>query len=190
MSEAPAVPSAGAWTLADLERLPDTGSRYEIVDGSLLVSPPPSLGHAIVVESVARVLRAAASVRFSVFVSGPGLALARSVYVPDVVVVETAVAVAEPRALPPAAVPLVVEVLSPGNRTTDLVTKRTEYAAAGIPHYWIVDPDVPSLLALRLQGREYIESARVDGNDPYRTTDPFEVVLVPGQLRHPPAGLR
>ena len=34
---------------------------------------------------------------------------------------------------------LVVEVLST-NRNDDLVTKTTKYAAAGVRHYWIVDP--------------------------------------------------
>jgi hypothetical protein len=30
----------GPWTAADLAGLPDDGQRYEIIDGSLLVSPP------------------------------------------------------------------------------------------------------------------------------------------------------
>lgn len=37
------------------------------------------------------------------------------------------------------AVLLVVEVVSPGTRSTDVHAKRAEYADAGIPHYWIVD---------------------------------------------------
>lgn len=32
-----------------------------------------------------------------------------------------------------------VEVLSPGSRRRDVLTKRDEYAAAGIPTYWIID---------------------------------------------------
>jgi Uma2 family endonuclease len=188
VSEALAGPVAAQWTLADLERLPDTGSRYEIVDGSLLVSPPPGVGHAIVAESVARLLRAGAPRELSVFVTGPGLLINRSVYVPDVVVVETAAAAAAPAALPAAAVRLVVEVLSPSHRTTDLVTKRAEYAAGGIPLYWIVDPEVPSLIALRLEGREYAELARVSGDEAHRATEPFAVVVVPAQLHRPPSG--
>lgn len=35
----------GAWTLDDLAQLPDDGRRYEIIDGRLLVSPPPSNYH-------------------------------------------------------------------------------------------------------------------------------------------------
>jgi Uma2 family endonuclease len=34
---------------------------------------------------------------------------------------------------------LVVEIVSPGSEAMDEVTKRREYAAAGIPQYWVVD---------------------------------------------------
>jgi Uma2 family endonuclease len=36
---------------------------------------------------------------------------------------------------------LVVEVISPGSESTDRVAKVNEYAAAGIPQYWMVAPD-------------------------------------------------
>jgi len=38
---------------------------------------------------------------------------------------------------------LAMEIVSPGakNRDHDFVTKRAEYAQAGIPEYWIVDPE-------------------------------------------------
>ena len=41
----------GLWTLADLDGLPDDGRRYEIIDGSLLVSPPPSNDHQLLAET-------------------------------------------------------------------------------------------------------------------------------------------
>lgn len=36
---------------------------------------------------------------------------------------------------------LVIEVLSPSTARTDRTTKRRRYQRAGIPEYWIVDPD-------------------------------------------------
>ncbi|GAB2592453.1 hypothetical protein Aab01nite_37580 [Paractinoplanes abujensis] len=36
---------------------------------------------------------------------------------------------------------LVVEIVSPGSEAMDEVTKRREYATAGIPQYWVVDRD-------------------------------------------------
>ena len=52
---------------------------------------------------------------------------------------------------------LVMEVVS-GNaedRRRDLVTKRQEYAKAGIPEYWIVDPQEGRITVLRLSGNRY-----------------------------------
>src|SRR5437899_1001985 len=52
---------------------------------------------------------------------------------------------------------LVMEVVS-GNkedRRRDLVTKRREYARAGIPEYWIVDPKEERITVLQLEGTQY-----------------------------------
>ncbi len=45
---------------------------------------------------------------------------------------------------------LVVEIVSPSNRAHDLVTKRADYARAGIPEYWIVDPEAEQVQVLAL----------------------------------------
>jgi len=50
---------------------------------------------------------------------------------------------------------LVVEVVSPDDRRRDLETKRGEYAQAGIPEYWIVDPETQRITVLTLAGAEY-----------------------------------
>src|SRR5205085_3584726 len=53
---------------------------------------------------------------------------------------------------------LVMEVVSPNpkDRERDLVTKRREYARAGIPEYWIVDPQEQRVLVLTLAGETYV----------------------------------
>lgn len=51
---------------------------------------------------------------------------------------------------------LVVEVLSESNRDLDLETKRAEYARAGIPEYWIVDPEERKFLVLTLGDKAYV----------------------------------
>ena len=50
---------------------------------------------------------------------------------------------------------LVMEVVSPDDRRRDLVTKRREYAQAGIPEYWIVDPQEREITVLMLAGNTY-----------------------------------
>lgn len=54
---------------------------------------------------------------------------------------------------------LVMEVVSggPRDRDRDLVEKRQEYAQAGIPEYWIVDPETETVLVLALADQEYAE---------------------------------
>jgi Uma2 family endonuclease len=50
---------------------------------------------------------------------------------------------------------LVMEVVSDDDRRRDLDTKRREYAQAGIPEYWIVDPQLEQITVLRLEKNSY-----------------------------------
>ena len=52
---------------------------------------------------------------------------------------------------------LVVEVVSPDDPNRDLVEKRADYAEAGIPEYWIVDPRFESVTVLTLIDGAYAE---------------------------------
>jgi Uma2 family endonuclease len=52
---------------------------------------------------------------------------------------------------------LVLEVVSPDKPERDLVTKREDYSEAGIPEYWIVDPEAETVTVLRLQGDGHAE---------------------------------
>lgn len=72
---------------------------------------------------------------------------------------------------------IVVEIVSPGSRRLDDVTKRHEYADAGIPHYWIVDLDKPvSLLDCHLaEDFGYADSGTITGT--FTTSVPFPVQL-------------
>jgi len=52
---------------------------------------------------------------------------------------------------------LVVEVVSPDDPARDLITKRREYAEAGIPEYWIVNPLDRTVTVLTLADGRYAE---------------------------------
>lgn len=52
---------------------------------------------------------------------------------------------------------LVVEVVSPDDPDRDYREKRADYAAVGIPEYWIVDPRDPSITVLALDGDRYVD---------------------------------
>ncbi len=77
---------------------------------------------------------------------------------------------------------VVVEIVSPGSWRTDHVAKRSEYADAGIEHYWIVDLDASvSLIACHLaEGFGYQDPGAVTGV--FATTEPFPVRLQLHQL--------
>ncbi len=77
---------------------------------------------------------------------------------------------------------LAVEVLSPGNRGTDLVSERDRYESSGCPSYWIIDPDIPSLLALELRDGRYVEAAAVKADEPFHATSPYPVTFTPSAL--------
>ncbi len=51
---------------------------------------------------------------------------------------------------------LVMEVVSDDDRRRDLELKRVEYARAGIPEYWIIDPQTRQISVLRLDGDQYV----------------------------------
>ena len=57
---------------------------------------------------------------------------------------------------------VVVEVVSPDRPERDLVHKRDDYAEAGIPEYWIVDPEMETVTVLKLEDGGYVESGVYD----------------------------
>jgi Uma2 family endonuclease len=61
---------------------------------------------------------------------------------------------------------LVVEVVSPGgsNRERDYDRKRRQYAARGIPEYWLIDPTENAIAVLQLERGNYLEVGRFEGN--------------------------
>ena len=172
--------SARTFTWADIQRLPEDGLRRELIGGQLIVTPAPGSQHQNAVLALAVSLRAACPPTHKVMIARFDLYLSEDTYFePDIMVI--------PRPGAPIArfegVPLlVVEVLSPSTRTMDTVTKRDAYAHAGVPHYWIVDPDAPGIVALALEAGAYVERGSASGSETLSVTEPFEVEVVPASL--------
>ena len=83
------------------------------------------------------------------------------------------------RYVPPA---LVVEVASPSTRRYDRVTKLAAYDRAGVPAYWVVDPDEPSVLVFEREGGALAERAHVRGDEAYAATVPFAMTVAASAL--------
>jgi Uma2 family endonuclease len=147
------------WTVADLEFLPDNGTRYEIVDGELLMSSQPSYAHQRVCVNLAVLFDEWSTVTKAGEVNlAPGVIFSESDAVaPDVIWISWQ-RLAEARRpndghlyAPPE---LVVEVLSPGtsNEERDREVKLKLYSARGIDEYWIVDWRNQTIAIYRRQG--------------------------------------
>jgi Uma2 family endonuclease len=61
---------------------------------------------------------------------------------------------------------IVVEVVSPGqaNRNRDYINKRAQYAAIGVPEYWLIDSDAQTVMVLHLRKGNYCEVGTFCGN--------------------------
>jgi Uma2 family endonuclease len=142
------VALANSLTLADLEAMPDDGRRYELIGGAIVMTPAPGPKHQLISARLLRLLEDGAPDGHAVLAAPIDLDLPGEQRVqPDLVVLPWP-SVGEKRLSVP--VLLVVEIISGGSRTQDTVTKRAVYAAAGIPAYWIIDPEADELTALRL----------------------------------------
>ena len=136
--------------------IPADRNRYELLDGQVHVTPAPSPLHQRASKRLQRLLE--------VYFEEPGrgevfnapidvILTPHDVVQPDLVVV-TDPGLVSKRGIegPPA---LVVEVLSPGTTAYDRTTKAQRYAALGIPHYWIVDPEARAIECFRRHEAAY-----------------------------------
>lgn len=143
-------------SLADWVALPeDNGVHVELQEGVRIVAPRPTPAHARIVFSLAQQLAAQIPDGYEVLPEVDVVIDAHSpatVRVPDLIVRSTA---SDEAAITADQVVLAVEVISPGSRRTDRVTKLSEYEESGIAHYWIVDED-RTLTALALTSDGYV----------------------------------
>lgn len=147
------------WTCDELEDLPEGGLRYELVDGSLHVNPPPTNLHDYAAFRLAVLLDAALGEPWRV-VPGGGIAFGpRDYRQPDLMVLMRAAL--DSRLASPVDVLLAVEVMSPSSLTEDRLVKPAQYAAAGIQHYWrLQGEDAPEFVTHELDGLVYREVGR------------------------------
>lgn len=132
------------WTPEMVRALPDDGNRYELIDGMLLVTPSPILLHQRAVNLLWKALEqyVARHALGEVLTSPADLELEPDTIVqPDVFVAPLVNGELPRRWTDVHGLLLAVEILSPGSRRHDRVTKRAFYARVGIPEYWIVDLD-------------------------------------------------
>lgn len=171
-------PSERPWTIDDLDEDYGDARRYEIIDGSLHVSPPPFFQHTLIESRLVSHLQAQAPDGVHAF-TGAGIHKvidATHWLIPDAVVVRAGTVARRPDYLAPEDLLLAVEVVSTSSVTHDRVTKRGLYARLGIEHYWIIEQVRElRLTALRLKGPELEEAAVFGPADLVELEEPFPV---------------
>jgi Uma2 family endonuclease len=180
------LPGTPPFTLEDLLEFPDDGNRYELFDGSLLVSPGPTPRHQRAVGGVLRVLGEAAPRGVEALPVINLRVTDQDVYLPDAVVVPAAAIRAATVALSPRDVTLTVEVTSPHTRVRDRVVKSHAYAAAGIPVYWRIEPEEsPVLYVYELDGDSYGLPKAYEAGAVAMLSKPFPMSFDPAELVSP-----
>ncbi|MBP2475839.1 Uma2 family endonuclease [Crossiella equi] len=202
-AETSAVPSEldGLLTAADYRALPEFSDdrKRELQEGFLVMSPSPKARHAWAIRELLKLLdqqlptglTTLSDVDVDLELVGPDEP--GTVRRPDVVVVplEAYDAVeADDRLFRAAEVVLAIEVISPGSNRVDRVMKASEYADAGIGHYWVLDlgsrPGATRQLPVSLVVHHLAEefgyvSDEVTGQ--FETTAPFPFTVDLSSLR-------
>jgi Uma2 family endonuclease len=162
------MPPTVPWTRRDLDRLPDDGNRYEVLNGELFVTPAPSDAHQAIVYWLNGVL--------TPFVVTHGLG---QVQFPRGVIVIGGSQLEPDLMVRPhgplhgwenAPIPImVIEVLSRSTRQRDLKEKRALYIEKGIDEYWVIDRDervvhqITSIRSDRVSGTLTWSPKAIDG---------------------------
>lgn len=171
---------SGPYTLDYLDAAPDDGRQHEIIDGGLVVTPSPAGIQQRAVVRLITQLNIACPAGFEVLVAPFDYrpTSKRSVQ-PDVLVCSPDENDSKHARKPLA---LAVEILSPSTKMLDLLLKRGVYEQAGVPSYWILDPEQETLTVLELVDGLYVERDVVAGEKVFEATLPFPVQIVPAEL--------
>jgi len=156
-------------TYTDLREMPEDGWRYELLEGDIVGSPPPTVRHQRIVFRLAMLLGEAER-------SGAGIALTAPTDVvldddlnalePDLLFIRRArVGYVTTETHIQGAPDLVIEVLSRRTAARDLGPKLAVYARYGVPFYWVADPDADTVRVHELQGTDYARPRLLRGQD-------------------------
>ena len=120
------------------------GSKVEIIEGIITVSPAPAPRHNVIAERIQRRLYSVIPDDWGIFQT---LAIAvpsrLGMLIPDLVVAPVPLCAETDTHIPAALAELVVEMTSKSNARHDRISKPAAYAAAGIPLYLLVDRWAP-----------------------------------------------
>ncbi len=140
------------------EMLPE-GTLAELIDNQIYMSPAPFSSHQKLLLKLAnKLVEIVENVNLGEVIIAPfdvKLDATRNAVQPDITVIlkSNPNQIVDGRYV---GIPdLVVEILSPGNKEHDLVTKKDLYEKFGVQEYWIVDPETKLALGYALKEGVY-----------------------------------
>ena len=145
-------------TWSDIEDMPETHSRTELVDGELVVTPVASLWHQEICARLGAALRTFVQSRGlgNLFDRPAHVILSEHVhYEPDLCFIAKGRVVDFDSPYFEGAPDLIVEVISESNRSHDTVVKYRDYERHGVGEYWLVDPRDKHIRVYVLEGGKY-----------------------------------
>ncbi|MEU6597094.1 Uma2 family endonuclease [Streptomyces flaveolus] len=163
------------------------GSKVEIIEGIITVSPAPAFRHNVIAERIQRRLYSVVPEDWGIFQT---LAIAvpsrLGMLIPDLVVAPVPEPPESDSHIPAALAELVVEVTSKSNAGHDRVSKPAAYATAGIPLYLMVDRWAPGGPTVTLYGEPkgdvYRVLKAVKFGDLIELPEPFGLTIDTGEF--------
>ena len=141
---------------------PEDKTRYELIDGVVVMSPSPGVRHQRIAAEVFKQLvnhvdkRRLGFVFYEIDVLiGRGPEGRDLVYRPEMIFIraERENQITERIRIVP---DLIVEIVSPDSRSLDTMTKRDDYEQAGVGEYWIIDPERGTFTFYRLIDHRFV----------------------------------
>jgi Uma2 family endonuclease len=173
------APASVKFTYEDFLNFPNDGKRHEIIDGAHYVTPSPNTRHQRTCTALAAMLWAYLKHHpiAEVFVAPFDVVFSDlDVVEPDLLVISRDRAGVLTDQHVRGAPDLVVEILSPGTRKTDEMTKRKLYERFGVREYWIVDAELEVIKIYRQTDQGFVRAAELSVEHADALTTP----LLPG----------
>jgi Uma2 family endonuclease len=147
-------------TADDLWKMPDHGSRYELVKGELRAMSPAGSSHGAFSMNLAAPLHQFVRARKLgiVVAAETGFIIATE---PDTVLAPDAAFIRQERVMAtgitqkywPGPPDLAIETMSPGDAARDVEKKAREWLTAGTEQVWVINPQLKTVTVYRLSGK-------------------------------------
>jgi len=147
-------------TLVDIYRLLPEGTPIQVINNQFYMSPSPRFDHFAVAKEIFVALNAYATAEnLGEVIYAPVVVFLgdKSAIQPDIFFISNANQDLIREDGVYGAPDLVVEVLSPSNRNTDLVKKKVLYEQFGVKEYFVVEPSDKTVLSFYLKDGKYTQ---------------------------------